>query len=1019
MPSGGHTSDAIIDTFYEMGYPADEAIIMATEYIAEGRFDSTDAFAQRYEAREVEYDEKAFICTDAAIHLNKMKKEYGDEAPNIFGYETYKKIHEDCKKESLYDEGDLEVEGQESIYEELANIDGKRKYNIGAEFDGLTTILEYEDENMYIPDSSYCLFKCIEKYTGLTISTISASPYGISIRKVRSVLKKNKMDPELYIPIIFRPVVQDDEIVFERVSTSQRTKIPISTKIYLFPFFMDKHISYHAVLGYKKLTYEMIRSKLSFGKRTALSITAFRIPMITMADPKRLIWVYDIETYKDGKTLVPFGAAYQLIDLKDQIQFPVQHSVGEDCLEKMLEVLQELGKCSELKEIHCFAHNGGRFDHLYIKACRNIKLISEYGSSGGIRIMKGQVGDDLSLIFKDSFAFVLLSLKNACKAFKIEDGKLDFDIAAMTKEKMMNSTEWITYMERDVTCLGEIMKKVEEYLIDINQSVTTNSSISTVAWRDLFLNSDFHFPELRLPKDPTTQMFIREAAYGGRVQHFKKRYEGNDMICIDANSLYPSAMVKGTYPVGPFEVFKSNVTLEAVLRKLKDGIMMIIEVTLRVKTKKGIIPYRTPKRSLIYPTGTFRGVYTSVELLEALHEGYQIIEFHRGIYWWRSTKLFSRIVTSLYEKRKKLKAEGNPLEHMVKIQLNSMYGKMLETPKSSILFSYYDNEAIEGKKIKMMKLKNSQYQYKIKENLYSKKPVYLAAFILSYSRRIMNEAIRRIGIENIWYGDTDSLYTTRDNLDKIELSNDLGGFKNDYGDDLIITKAIFLDLKRYFLKFNNGTFKAKFLGLNFRSSKITSNDISDVTDEIDKVERLYEDLYRNSNSQNWNIVAEKWFRTFDCVSIVDTEMQFQIDGTVRGRWLDPNDASAPIVGEEPPGPYITHPKESLKWDETLRQPYRISDKTGITSTRPLNFRNVNRTMKGKVSNFIYANKKIMRVIQNQMYNVNSNGPYGPAVDQKIVKSIITLSDGLGVKTDLIEENDMKIITSTLSKFASR
>jgi hypothetical protein len=381
------------------------------------------------------------------------------------------------------------------------------------------------------------------------------------------------------------------------------------------------------------------------------------------------------------------------------------------------------------------------------------------------------------------------------------------------------------------------------------------------------------------------------------------------LICLDANSLYPSAMALYDYPIGKFKLLPENIEVEAFKWYLKKY-MLIAEVELNGNgIRFPLIPYRNEKGNLLYLSEKFTGIYTSVEILEALHDGYTIEKFIKGVYWITSVNIFGDLVKKIYTSRQKHTEEGNNgLAYTEKILLNSMYGKMFENITSEIKFF---KEQPDIKKYHFFNLlKNGEYEILFNnKNSMPRKPNYLGAFITSYARKIMNNLIRKIRPKNIFYGDTDSLYISSEAFEKsgLNTSFDLGGFKNDYGENQFITKAIFLDLKRYYLEITKEEhgkiekhIKYKFNGINFTTKNALANfEVKEIHTEQEfnnGILNLYEWFYNNSDQINSDktktIIQKKWLRSGCGIIINELEMTFQVNPHKRYLWI--NDISYPI-----------------------------------------------------------------------------------------------------------------------------
>ena len=149
--------------------------------------------------------------------------------------------------------------------------------------------------------------------------------------------------------------------------------------------------------------------------------------------------------------------------------------------------------------------------------------------------------------------------------------------------------------------------------------------------------------------------------------------------------------------------------------------------------------------------------------------------------------------------RKKYKDEKNDLmQGLVKLFMNSLYGVQI---REDINESYscksetWMKTDFDENVLDYWKLPNGNYIVKMKKDdgldddcdIKNTLPAVLGAFILSNSKRIMNNFIREINgfySNSIYYGDTDSLYIEKkywDVLDKANLvGDDLCQGKNDY-----------------------------------------------------------------------------------------------------------------------------------------------------------------------------------------------------------------------------------------------
>lgn len=584
-----------------------------------------------------------------------------------------------------------------------------------------------------------------------------------------------------------------------------------------------------------------------------------------------------------------------------------QPKIGLDCYERFLDDVCKNEKDEE-GDILIYAHNGGNFDNIFVKRIKTVKFIEQIKTGRIKSLTVRHIKSGKTIKFLDTFCFFQASLKDAANYFKIGTNKIEFDIVNKSHKWFQENKDWIPYMDQDVIVLAKIVHKFERYIRkQFGSSMTTSIGIPSLAWNYMCKTSLGLNHNVYRTKDPTTRKFFFNSLYGGRVLHYKKLFDSilnnsKGLICLDGNSLFPSAMSMGLYPIGKYTVFPESLSVKDYLNNLKQGCLSIVEVTLNSNNQRyPLLPYHDEKGLLIYKSGTIRGVYNSIDIQEALNDGYTIEKFHRGVYWVAAESIFKNSIEYLYNERDKLKKDNNAMEYVLKIILNASYGYLsLLIDKISV---FTDNKDKKSPKYKepssIIELYNGQFEINFPlRNSKCDKPVHLSSFILSYARKIMNNIMRKVGPENVWYGDTDSIYIPIEKLKDIELSDKLGGVKNDYGDGILIKKAIFLDIKRYLLIFNKEikgkTYKAKFNGLNFKSKDCLRNfyDGKDKT-ELSALTKLYEKLYNNpTEALDIGVMQERWDRCSDEVIISEKEMKYQADPSKRYQWV--KDISYPL-----------------------------------------------------------------------------------------------------------------------------
>ena len=781
------------------------------------------------------------------------------------------------------------------------NFRKRQKLKAGAAFMGEGDFKIVETDKYYIPDAGYCLIKCLFKYLKrpFDVSKFSGvSRFDITTNKLKYICRKRDIPTEK-IPSVLAIQLADDKLILKRLMNTEKIK----HGVYIILVPVTYYNQYHAVLvrerHWNKIDIDKLLKKIEIVSRKVVGNDMVRYLQPAMGTPAESYWVYDIETYTKQvpytkangeeelrRHQIPFYVGcMKVVDGTEPEMSGVYITKGKRCLVDMLDYIIENDNS---KSIQIFAHNGGNFDNLFIKALPEFE-ITQMLKSGSCSIMIKGNFRKREFVFKDSVKFVLASLKKGAQQFNLDVNKLDYDIANKDRKFFKkNKDDIIHYLKYDVLTLGKLAYKIDSLLRDMGVSITVATGIPSIAWK-LANKACLGLSEQFITKDPVTASFIKSSCYGGRIYHYKKHFksakEKDFMISLDVNSLYPAAMAQFEFPMGKYKL------LDSVYRKspkkfkkfIKSGVMGIYEVTMTANNiRYPLIPYRKHDGGgLLYPSQEFKGVYNSVDLQEAFKMGYKVLEVHQGIYWVRKGRIMSSFIEEMYRIRKS-KPEYN---YIFKIILNSIYGKFLQKITDGYVFTKDDENSEELKKLNNKKivgpptkLLNGQYQYKV-SNLYAhyRNPLQMGSFILAYSRKIMNRLVSGIGPDNVYYGDTDSIYVPLEALEQSDLEESigLGGFKNDYGEKYI-KEAIFLDYKRYYLKFTDGTFKAKFNGVNFKDKQTLCNFIdSDMpkAEQLAKATRKFYTFLRENPGEKIDLplVMTKWIRGKDNVYLVDRE----------------------------------------------------------------------------------------------------------------------------------------------------
>jgi len=542
----------------------------------------------------------------------------------------------------------------------------------------------------------------------------------------------------------------------------------------------------------------------------------------------------DFECSTDG-VHKPYCVCWQHEDGRDGWYY------GENVAEKFLEIMMD----GSLIWFHNLAYDInfiiGHLDRVYDNSIiRNGRVMQMMGVYKGKR-----------LLFKDSYSIISKGLAEFPRMFKLNSGvkeaypydyyssdrvnegkngiiedavecvkECNRDLfrsnvvkyAAVDDPGEFDMKEYcVMYCMQDVRILREGFiwfrdSLVNEFGLDAYDFV----SISSIANRYMELNCYWLNGNLydlsNVPRE-----FIGRCIIGGRcmLAHNTKRItEGRPVVDFDAVSLYPSAMARLYCLEGMPKVIKewdtkyllSHLFVDGQTEPTKEKFISGFFVEAKI-TKVGV------KRAfplIVWTPDSNHGedheratndpctMYMDHIMMEDL------IRFHkceisvvRGYYYdgKRDTRI-QKVIEGLFEMRLRYKKEGNPIQEIIKLLLNSVYGKTIlkaidtvnKFVKSDELSDYVSRnynmikeaETLNGSSVtRVVKIKPINRHYTF---------VTLGVNILSMSKRIMNEVMctaEDIGVD-VMYQDTDSMHLYRDQLDA--LSNE---YRVRYGRELV------------------------------------------------------------------------------------------------------------------------------------------------------------------------------------------------------------------------------------------
>ena len=384
--------------------------------------------------------------------------------------------------------------------------------------------------------------------------------------------------------------------------------------------------------------------------------------------------------------------------------------------------------------------------------------------------------------FIDSMNFCKLSVKQMGKIINLN--KLENPKCFKRKPENLNEKiELEIYNKRDTRITFEFMKMLQKGFNNLGCCIKMTIASTSM---DLFKRK---YLDRTLFQNENTIKILLKGYYGARTEVLKRGYIEN-LKYYDYNSLYPDVM-RNKYPLPNNEVFIKKGYYDLLENNNYEGVM---NVTIKINKDIDLpyLPYRkynnkekTGAYKLIFPTGIFTGYYTFYELRKALKIGYEILNFGECIYYTKTFKPFEKYVNTLYSKRLEYKKIKSPLEQVVKLHLNSLYGKFAQKYDNNE--QIYHINSLSAKQFSDFINKRDIYKSLVRGNyIYVTRieATYIPTFIIpifsiytiSYARTKLYEKIKEIDVDNVYYYDTDSIIT-----DKIlNTSDKLGELKLEY-----------------------------------------------------------------------------------------------------------------------------------------------------------------------------------------------------------------------------------------------
>lgn len=358
---------------------------------------------------------------------------------------------------------------------------------------------------------------------------------------------------------------------------------------------------------------------------------------------------------------------------------------------------------------------------------------------------------------------------------------------------------YIYYLKQDVKTLRNGLERFNEIMENVTGLNSYNYiTISRLAFE--YFNISDCFEDVAYCKGNLRE-YLSNAVYGGRV-HVNETIKGQiiteTLNDYDANSLYPSAffrmckegqgLAKGFAKV----IQEEHKIYENI--KLLDYYVITVKITkINKKQNNPFIQVRKDDISdYVNDLPDNEPIITTIDKITL--EDY--IKFHdiefeilKGVYYNEGfNNKIGEVVEKLYNDRMKFKLTNPQMATIIKLILNSTYGKTI--PKKSYEKIHYVNvddfdkflyKNFSNIKGAFYKVNKKQYEITTATTDDSYNLASVGIKCLSYSKRIMNE-VMGLASDNdilIYYQDTDSMHIKDDDIKRLEAL-----YRTEYGKEL-------------------------------------------------------------------------------------------------------------------------------------------------------------------------------------------------------------------------------------------
>ncbi len=340
--------------------------------------------------------------------------------------------------------------------------------------------------------------------------------------------------------------------------------------------------------------------------------------------------------------------------------------------------------------------------------------------------------------------------------------KLDIDFKATTDKELL------TYCRRDVEIIFTAFRNLYIFIRQNNFGGIpyTLPGLSFSCFTHTFMKRQIHIHT----DDPILEL-ERKSYFGGRCECFFIGKPAKGMYYkVDINAMYPFIMKENLYPT---KLLKSgtDVSIDVINRCAP---LYCFIAKCEIKTPWPVYAYRQDGK-LIFPTGRFITYLTTPALLFGIKHGH--VKKVLQVACYRKAFLFKGFVDYFYNKRIEFRSKDNPaFAYVCKLILNSLYGKFGQKT-SKLVYVGRNNKAPD---IRRLIIDKQTHKISIHQVFFGRETIIdqgedegfnsmpaIAAHVTDYARLYLWSLIKKAGMANCFYCDTDSIIVNQSGMENL------------------------------------------------------------------------------------------------------------------------------------------------------------------------------------------------------------------------------------------------------------